>query len=145
MGLLSELVKLIKKNILYIAWAIALTSTLVSLYFSEFLHFAPCTLCWYQRIAMYPLTVILLVGILKKDKNLSFYALPLSIFGLLVSIFQNLLYFQLIPERISPCTVGVSCTTKYVSFFGFIDIPLLSFFAFLLITICLLIYKNSRK
>ncbi len=134
----------LKKNILYIAWGTALTSTLGSLYFSEFLYFTPCILCWYQRIAMYPLTVIILVGILRKDKNLPFYVLPLSIFGLLVSIYQNFLYFQLIPERISPCTVGVSCITKYISLLGFIDIPLLSFFAFLLITVCMLIYRKFK-
>ena len=143
--LLSELMNLFRKNILYIAWATALVATLVSLYFSEFLYFTPCILCWYQRIAMYPLTVIILAGILRKDKNLPFYALPLSIFGLLVSIYQNLLYFRIIPETISPCTVGVSCLTKYTSFFGFVDIPLLSFFAFLLITICMLIYRKASK
>lgn len=136
---------LLKKNVLYIAWTIALISTLASLYFSEILHFAPCTLCWYQRIAMYPLVIILAVGILRKDKNLSSYALPLSMFGLLVSIYQNLLYFRIIPEKLAPCTVGVSCLTKYTSFFGFIDIPLLSFFAFLLITVCMLIYRKESK
>lgn len=133
----------IRRNVLYISWVTALIATLGSLYFSEFLYFTPCILCWYQRIAMYPLVFIILTGILIKDKKLYLYVLPLSIFGLLVSIFQNLLYFQFIPERISPCTVGVSCTTKFISLLGFIDIPLLSFFAFLLITICMLVYKKK--
>lgn len=133
------------KNLPYIAWVVALVATLGSLYFSEFLYFTPCILCWYQRIAMYPLVLIIPVGILLKDKKLPYYVLPLSIFGLIVSIYQNLLYYHLVSERISPCTVGVSCTTKFISLFGFIDITQLSLFAFLLITISMIVYKNAKK
>ena len=134
--------KFIKNNILYLAWATALVATLGSFYFSNVRNFAPCVLCWYQRICMFPLVLILGVGILKKDKNVTDYALPLSLIGLLVSVYQNLLVYNIIPEAAAPCQIGVSCTTKYVEYFGFISIPLLSFFAFSVIIISLLVSKS---
>lgn len=134
-----------KKSLLYASFAIALSSTLSSLYFSEVLHFVPCILCWYQRIFMYSSAIILFVGILIKDKkNLPFYILPLSIFGLLVSFYQNLLYFNILSESASPCVLGASCTAKFIHLFGFLDIPQLSFLSFFMITAFMLVYKNSR-
>lgn len=135
----------IKNNILYLAWLFALTGMTISLYFSEIMKLPPCTLCWYQRIALYPLVAIIPIGILKKDKNLPSYVLPLSIVGMLIALYHNLLYYKIIPESITPCTLGVSCTTKLIELFGFITIPLLSLTAFILITISMLIYKKVQK
>lgn len=132
-----------KKSILYLAWIISLVSTLVSLYFSEVLRFAPCVLCWWQRIFIYPIVLILPVGILTKDKNIWVYILPLSVLGLLVSIYQNLLYYNILPQIFSSCTIGVSCTARFIQVLGFLDIPQLSFIAFTLITIAMLIYKRE--
>lgn len=136
-----------KKNTLYFAWFAALISTLGSLYFSEIAHFPPCSLCWYQRIFMYPLVIILAVGIILKDKRVFFYALPLSAAGSLVALYQNLLYTGVIPESAAPCSAGISCTQKFIEWFGFITIPFLSLASFILITCCLLIYKryNNQK
>ncbi len=134
-----------KKHILYIAWTAALVSTLGSLFFSEVLHFTPCVLCWYQRICMYPLIAILTVGILRKNKEIYLYVLPQSILGLSIALYHNLLYYHLLPESISPCIKGVSCTTKFIGWFGFITIPLLSFIGFAIITTCMLLYKNAAK
>ncbi len=129
----------------YIAWTIALLAMISSLYFSEIRHFPPCVLCWYQRITMYPLFLILLVGILRKDKNISYYVLPLSIIGMIISLFHNLLYYKIIPDNLAPCANGVSCTTKFIEYFGFVTIPLLSFIAFLSITVLMLLYKHHIK
>jgi len=71
--------------------AAAWTATLGSLYLSEILKFVPCTLCWYQRILMYPLAIILLVGLLRRDKGVFLYALPFSIMGIGVSTYHYLL------------------------------------------------------
>src|SRR5260221_12168949 len=120
----------LKKYVLYVAFIQALTATLGSLYFSEIVHFPPCVLCWYQRICLYPLSIIIAVGIIKKDKNLPFYVLPLSLIGMLISIYHNLLYYNILPESVAPCVSGVSCTTKFIEWFGFITIPFLSFSAF---------------
>jgi disulfide bond formation protein DsbB len=67
--------KWLKNNVLYVAFLLVLVSILGSLYFSEVMNFAPCILCWYQRILMYPLAIILLVGIWKKDENVTDYVL----------------------------------------------------------------------
>lgn len=137
--------KLIKENILYLAWITSVVSMAGSLYFGEILGLTPCVLCWYQRIAMYPLVLILGVGIVKKDRNFLNYALPLSIIGGALAFYQNLLYYSVIQERLVPCTFGISCTTKYIRLLGFMDIPLLSLLSFVVITISLLIYKNHDK
>lgn len=121
--------------ILYVAWLQAIIATSGSLFFSEVLHWAPCVLCWYQRILMYPLAAILAVGILRKDKGIYYYVLPLSITGWLVAFYHNLLQWGIITV---PCTVGVSCVTRYAGWFGFITIPLLSLAAFTVINICML-------
>jgi disulfide bond formation protein DsbB len=129
----------------YLAFAVALTSTLGSLYFSEIAKFPPCILCWYQRICMYPLTIISAVGILRRDKNLAFYVLPLSGIGMLIGIYHNLLYYNVIPEAIAPCVAGVSCTTRFIEWLGFITIPLLSLLGFTTITITMVYYMKLKK
>ena len=136
---------MLKRYVLYVAWIQALVATLGSLYFSEIRHFAPCVLCWYQRICMYPLVAIIAVGILRKDKQMYQYVLPLSLVGLLISSYHNLLYYKIIPEYLAPCVAGVSCTTHYVYWFGFLTIPLLSFTAFSIITTCMFIYRHLNQ
>jgi len=139
------MIKFIKNNLLYIAWTIALVSMAGSLYFSEMLGFPPCILCWYQRIAMYPLVIILGVGIIKKDKYIHYYVLPLSIIGGIISVYHNLLYYKILPDSIAPCAAGISCTTKFIEWFGFITIPFLSLLSFVIITVAMLIYKYDQR
>jgi disulfide bond formation protein DsbB len=131
----------------YTTFFLALISMFSSLFFSEVMKLTPCVLCWYQRICMYPLVAISAVGILRRDyRNLPFYILPLSIAGLLIAFYHNLLYYKILPESYAPCVNGVSCTTKQIELFGFITIPFMSFIAFALITSCMIIYlKNHRK
>jgi len=140
---MKEIQKYLQKYILYFMFGLTLFSTLLSLYFSEILHFPPCILCWYQRIVMYPLVVILAIGIYLKDKKLPYYVLPLSAIGLIIAIYHNLLYYNILPESATPCLIGVSCTTKYIELFGFITIPFLSLIAFLIITIGMIVYDRT--
>ncbi|HSA83385.1 MAG TPA: disulfide bond formation protein B [Patescibacteria group bacterium] len=123
----------------------ALTGTLGSLYFSEILHFVPCDLCWWQRIFMYPLVPLVAVGIVLHDKKLPFYILSIAGIGWLISIYHNLLYYNIIPHPIVPCRSGVSCTDPVVQMFGFIDIPLGSFLTFTFILVCTIIYIKFNK
>jgi disulfide bond formation protein DsbB len=139
------MIKLISKNIVYIAWIQSLTATMGSLYYSEIRHFTPCILCWYQRILMYPLVLIIAVGILRKDKNLPYFVLPMSILGGIIAFYHILLQKGILPESIAPCTIGASCLTKFTGYFGFITIPVMSFSAFLVITICMLIILKMEK
>lgn len=129
----------------HVAWAQALAATMGSLYFSEVMNLPPCVLCWYQRIAMYPLVAILAVGILRKDTAVAWYALPFSLAGLAIAVYHNLLYWNILPESIAPCTLGVSCTTKFFEWFGFITIPFLSLVGFGVLTLTLIISIRLTK
>jgi disulfide bond formation protein DsbB len=128
----------------YTAWGLALAAMLGSLYFSEVLKITPCVLCWYQRIAMYPLVVIIGAGILRKDTSMWAYALPLSIAGTGIALYQNLLVWNILSERLAPCVSGVSCVTQQFVALNFITIPLLSLAAFALITALMFVYRASH-
>ena len=132
-------------NLTYVffAFIISLVATLGSLFFSEIMHFIPCSLCWYQRIFMYPLVLIFLINLLFPDDKLFKYAILLVVFGWLISIYHNLLMFGIIPENLSPCVQGVPCSTVYINWLGFITIPLLSFFAYTAILILLVKTKKE--
>ncbi|MDP3999924.1 MAG: disulfide oxidoreductase [bacterium] len=130
----------------YVAWTQALLATSGSLYFSEAAGYLPCLLCWYQRIAMYPLVIILAVGILRRDNKVYQYVLPLAIIGALIALYHVLLYYGVFAESEQTCRAGVSCTTEYIEYLGFITIPLLSLGAFLVIIACMvLLWKSVRK
>jgi disulfide bond formation protein DsbB len=132
--------------LVFVCWLIAATSMLGSLFFSEVMGFQPCVLCWYQRIAMYPLVLILAVGLFPFDRNIVRYALPLSLIGMLIAGFHLLLIAGLIPESIKPCVQGVPCTEVQIEWFGFVTIPLLSGLSFLVISALLLLaYRRSSK
>lgn len=129
----------------YVAWVIALVATAGSLFFSEVMGLPPCVLCWYQRIAMYPLVIIIGIGIATGDRRWKTYALPITLMGLVVSIYHNLLYYGIISESLAPCTQGISCTSRQIEWLGFITIPLMALTAFVSLTVCLLIYKPNKN
>jgi disulfide bond formation protein DsbB len=135
--------KEMNQNYVLIAFIISLIASLGSLFFSEILHFVPCSMCWYQRIFMYPLVLIFLMGLLYPDDTTFKYSIPLVLIGLGLSIYHNLLMLKIIPESIVPCTQGVPCSTIYINYFGFITIPFLSFTAYLCIFLILII--SQRK
>jgi len=131
-------------NLLFACWLIASGSALGSLFFSDVMGFAPCVLCWYQRIALFPVVLILPMGLFPFDAKAAKFALPLAVVGLLTAFYHNLLYAGLIPKSIQPCAQGVACTEKYIELFGFVSIPFLSLLAFAAMTILLIIVKRRN-
>lgn len=127
------------------AWLIALIASAGSLFFSEVMDLPPCVLCWYQRIAMYPLVLIIGIGIAVGDSGFKKYAIPLSILGLGISVYHNLLYYDIIPESLTPCTQGISCTTRQIEWLGFVTIPLMALVAFISLTVILLLYRGKGR
>jgi len=115
-----------------------------SLFFSEVMLYPPCVLCWYQRIAMYPLVIILAVAIVAKDVRAKLYALPFALIGLAIAVYHNLLYYGVIPEEAAPCTEGVPCNAVQIELFGFITIPLMGLVGFAAIAALLLLYKAEE-
>ena len=113
------------------SFVVALAATLGSLFASEVLGYAPCLLCWYQRIAMYPLTLVFFVALWSGDRGYARYSVPLCALGAVLAAYHNLLYYGVIPETISPCQQGVSCTTRQIELLGFVTLPLMSLVTFL--------------
>lgn len=123
--------------LVFAAWLIAATATLGALFMSEVMAFAPCLLCWYQRIFMFPLVFLLGVGLFPLEPRIVRYTLPLAMGGLLVAAFHLLLTAGYIPETLAPCRQGIPCSTVQIEWFGFVTIPLLSAVAFLTISVLL--------
>ena len=132
-------------TVLFIAWVIASASSLGSVFFSYVMGFAPCVLCWYQRIFLFPLVVVLAAGLFPFDRGVVKYSLPLAVGGWITAFYHNLLYSGIIPQTLQPCTRGVSCTEEYIDLFGFITIPMLSLISFTILIILLFILKRRTS
>ncbi len=139
----SDQVSTANWTILFLCWLIACISALGSLFFSEIMNFAPCVLCWYERVCMYPLVLILSMGLFSFDKSVVRFSLPLALIGWFITLFHNLLYAGIIPESIQPCSQGVSCTEEYIDLFDIFSIPMLALISFSVIIVLLFILKRN--
>jgi disulfide bond formation protein DsbB len=124
--------------LIFLAWLLSAIATLGSLFFGEIMKLPICTLCWYQRIAMYPIALILPLGLFPLDLRVVRYGLVLALPGLLIAIFHQCLVAGLIPTELKPCQQGVPCSETVISWFGFLTIPLLSIAVFATIVTLLL-------
>ena len=129
--------------LVFASWLVASTSALGALFFSEIMQLPPCSLCWYQRTFMFPLVLILPIGLFPFDRKVVRYALPLAVGGWLFAVFHMLLITGVIPEKLEPCMQGVPCSERVIDWFGFVTIPLLSVAAFSTI-IALLVLTHFR-
>lgn len=135
----------VMEQALFASWGVSLIATAGSLFFSEVLKYIPCDLCWYQRILMYPLVILLGVASAKKDYTISLYGLILSLIGGLISLYHYLI--QKVPalnELGSACGI-VPCNTDYINWFGFITIPFLALVAFTFISVLLIVVMKNAK
>jgi len=126
-----------------LGWAtlVSLIAVSGSLYFSEVVGFIPCRLCWYQRIAMYPLLPVLGVSVLRRDAGVWRYVLPLSILGFATSAYH--VAVQRLPAvEPAACGDGVPCSAIYVAVFGVVSIPVMAGAAFLLITALMFLARS---
>jgi disulfide bond formation protein DsbB len=144
-NVLAELVHAVGPSALWLAFVVALVATLGSLFLSEYSDFIPCRLCWFQRIAMYPLVVVLLGAAIRRDvRGAVFYGLPLAVIGGVVAVWH--LYIEANPEAESAaCKVGAPCSTKWIDVFGYVTIPTLALTAFAAIGALLLVAWSWRK
>ncbi|MEN9452616.1 disulfide bond formation protein B [Malikia spinosa] len=137
-----------KKNwtLLLLAWLIATTATLGALFIGEVMLMTPCTLCWYQRIFMFPIAIILGIACFADDRQGAVYALALALGGLAMAGYHTLLVAGLIPKSWVPCSAGVSCADQKLEILNGIQIPWLSLVAFIALALLLTTYlrKSSR-
>lgn len=117
-------------------WAIAAAAVVAalamggSLYYSEVAHYTPCVLCWYQRIAMFPLVLVLGTGLLASDARSVRYALPLAGAGWCIAAYHLLIFWGVLSEGLVPCGKGSSCADADLQVAGAVPIPLLSLVTF---------------
>jgi len=137
----SKVNKLINNNSILFAFIVALVSTLSSLYYSQIAHFIPCELCWFQRIFMYPLVVLLGLALIKKKDEIIDYCLALVAIGTLFSLYHNYIYYN--TQTANFCSIIAPCTERYITSFGYISISLMALTAFLMIAL-LLINKKIK-
>lgn len=116
--------------LLFACWLMVTFATLASMFVSEVMELPPCSLCWYQRIFMFPLPILLLRGLFPFDPHVVRYALPVALAGGAIALYHTLLQWGVIPETAAPCRQGVSCSSTQLQIFGFVSIPMLSLMAF---------------
>jgi disulfide bond formation protein DsbB len=138
---LDAVTRLIGADALRVACLVALVATAGSLYFSEVRHFAPCVLCWYQRIAMYPLALTLGIAAVTNDRRIGRYVLPVTAIGSIISIYH--VQLERFPQQEAlACSKTVPCTTIWFDQFGYITLPTLALSAFALIAV--LVWLGGR-
>ena len=131
--------------LLFACWLVVTSATLGSLFFSEVMELPPCSLCWVQRLFMFPLPIVVGAGLFPFDRNVVRYALPLVVVGGAVAAYHTLLQLGVIPERIAPCSQGVSCTEAQLEVLGFFSIPMLSLLAFVAAAVLLVFVQRSAS
>lgn len=121
------------ENALLVIWVVSLTATLGSLYFSEIRGYEPCTLCWYQRILMYPIVIITTVAYIQKNARIAFTTAVFSMIGATTSLYHYALQKLDFLQDTAPACGRVPCTGQYINWLGFITIPFLALTAFIII------------
>ena len=117
------------------AWLVASVSTLSALFLGEVMGYTPCVLCWYQRILIYPLALLIPIGILRRDPKAHTYILPFALICIPMSAYHHLLQRTHWFDQHTVCRHGTPCSALYIDWFGFIDIPTLALFAALIIAL----------
>jgi len=129
---------------LFVAWVLVTIATLGSLFLSEVMGVPVCALCWYQRIAMYPLVLVLAIGLLPYDPRVWRYAAALTFAGWLIAMYHVLLVAGIIPASAQPCVQGIPCSETHFSLLGFLNIPTLSLLTFTALGV-LLFFANRLE
>ena len=130
---------------LYLAWILSLIGTFGSLYVSEIMGYMPCDLCWYQRICLFPLCIILAIALWKNFKGIALYVLPLTIIGFFVALCQTLMHEIPAIESLPLCGQGASCESPVFELFGFLSLPILSTINFAFVSLFLGLCLKHQK
>lgn len=135
----------LKNYSLYLAWLITLIGLVCSIFFGEMLHHEPCRLCWLQRICLFPLALILGIGVYRNDSRIAIYAFPLALLGALLALYQVLGMFVPAFHTKGLCGSRTNCSENMVELWGFLSFPLVSLAGFILLSFFLWMAKKSSK
>ena len=140
----AQLIDIVRPFRLWLAWLVAAVAMAGSLYFSESANFVPCKLCWFQRIAMYPLALLLLIAALRRDHGIRMYAIALAGVGAIISTFHYIIEWH--PSLGSgTCDITAPCTVPWFREFGFISLSLMALCGFAAIISLLTIGENADQ
>lgn len=134
-----------QENGLILIASVALIATLGSLYYSEVRGFPPCTLCWYQRILMYPIVLIASIALFEKNTRIFFTTLVFSLIGGAISLYHYGIQKLQFLSKHAPACDGASCTGQYINHLGFITIPFLALVAFGMIACTSFIMLKNKE
>jgi disulfide bond formation protein DsbB len=130
---------------LFLAWLVSMIATAAALFIGEVMGMMPCVLCWYQRIAMFPLALFLGFALLQEQRAFILPSLLLSLSGLCIAAYHTALYWNWLDPTVTPCGNGPSCKQQVLQIFGAVDLPMLSWLAFAAISVLLIwTWKVSR-
>jgi disulfide bond formation protein DsbB len=140
----AELARSISESALVLAAVVAVGATLGSLYFSEIANYTPCKLCWWQRIAMFPLSIVLTIAAVRKDRNIRFYVLPVAVLGLCVSVYHYIIEWFPTLEK-TACDLEAPCTQVWFRTFGFSSLAFMAGCGFIAIVTLLLCSRQPLE
>lgn len=127
------------------AWLVSIMATGSAVFIGEVMGMTPCVLCWYQRIAMFPIALVLGMSLYAEDRRGAVYALPMALTGLVIAGYHSLLVAGLVPQAWIPCSAGVSCANQKLSIFWGLELPWLSFASFTAIAAFLFVYLRGTR
>ncbi len=133
----------IAESSLWLGWVVATVTSAGSLYYSLGAGFAPCELCWYQRICIYPLSAVLLIAAVRRDRDIWRYALAPTLVGIALAGYHTQL--QAFPHQQSFCSTTAPCTARYVWQFGFVSLPLMDLCALTFIATMLYLARTHQS
>ena len=133
----------IREHALFLAWLISVSGLGLSVFFGEVMHLEPCRLCWYQRVAIFPLALFLGIAVYKRDRNLARYSLPLVIFGGVFAFYQTISQYFPSSHIHALCGSTEQCTLPIFYLFGVVSFPLLSTIGFACIGVLLVFSEKS--
>lgn len=140
----AEALSWVREHALYLAWGIAAAGLAISLFFGEVMHLEPCRLCWYQRVAIFPLALFLGIAAYKRDRNLALYSLPLVAFGGIFAFYQSISQYFPSAHIHALCGSTEQCTLPIFYLFGVVSFPLLSTIGFAAIGVLLVFSEKAR-
>jgi len=139
------MIRFFRTHALYFAWLIALLGFGLSIFYGEIQQHAPCPLCWYQRIALFPLVILLGIAAYRRETLIVPYALPLVFIGAFFALFQVLQAHFPALHKAAVCSLGPHCAHQTFALFGVFDFPSLSAIGFFLIAAILLLHREKKS
>lgn len=139
----NGVIQFVSRNALLITFLLSLAGIIASLFYSQIAGYAPCTLCWWQRIFMYPQALIAFIALQKKDSSILSYLLPLSIVGIIFALYHMYIFYGGTP--LVACDLDNPCNKQFVNVLGYLTIPSMSLTLFGSLILTQTLWKKNKN